>query len=99
MVVLTGREADGDITGGCDLQVWEMAPPNHASLGIHLGLPVDEMLAVFEPSATSWSKRINNQVRSMSAVPSFFPVHCLFPVSCVCWPTVGHRGHQGYLGV
>jgi hypothetical protein len=61
MVVLTGRAEDGDRTGGCDLQVWEMAPPNHASLGIHLGQPVADMLAVFEPSATSWSKRLNNQ--------------------------------------
>ena len=61
MVVLTGRAEDGDTTGGCDLQVWEMAPPNHASLGIHLGQPVASMLAVFEPSATSWSKRLNNQ--------------------------------------
>eukprot|EP00658_Telonema_sp_P-2_P012197 TRINITY_DN14648_c0_g1_i1.p1 TRINITY_DN14648_c0_g1~~TRINITY_DN14648_c0_g1_i1.p1 ORF type:complete len:256 (+),score=58.98 TRINITY_DN14648_c0_g1_i1:105-770(+) len=62
MVVFTGREQDGGgVTGQCDYQVWEMAPPNHATLGIHLGLDVDQMLAVFEPSATSWSQRINNQ--------------------------------------
>eukprot|EP01044_Picomonas_judraskeda_P002523 COSAG03_NODE_184_length_10942_cov_103.227520_4_plen_38_part_00 len=30
MVILTGRAEDGDKTGGCDLSVWEMAPPNHA---------------------------------------------------------------------
>ncbi len=38
-----------------------MAPPNHATLGLHLGQPVDEMLAVFESSATSYSRRINDQ--------------------------------------
>ena len=38
-----------------------MSPPNHATLGIHLGLPVAEMLSVFEPSATSYSRRINDQ--------------------------------------
>jgi non-lysosomal glucosylceramidase len=49
MVVLTGREEDGGgTTGGCDLQVWEMSHPNHATLGVHMGLDVKEMLAVFE---------------------------------------------------
>ena len=41
--------------------VWEMPPANHATLGLHLGLPLDQMLAVFEGSATSYSRRINDQ--------------------------------------
>ena len=63
MVVLTGRPNNRSINkqSGCDLQVWEMANPNHATLGLHLGLDADEMLGVFQPSATSWSQRINNQ--------------------------------------
>ena len=62
MVLYTGRQEDGGgPTGGSDLQTWEMPPPNHCTLGVHLGQDVEEMLAVFEPSATSWSKLVNNQ--------------------------------------
>ncbi len=57
LVALTGRYPQQS----ADLQIWEMAPPNHATLGLHLGQPVDEMLAVFESSATSYSRRINDQ--------------------------------------
>jgi non-lysosomal glucosylceramidase len=57
IVALTGRIPSHK----ADEQVWEMAPPNHATLGLHLGQPVAEMLAVFEPSATSYSRRINDQ--------------------------------------
>lgn len=38
-----------------------MAAPNHATLGLHLGEDPVEMLKVFELSATSLSKLINNQ--------------------------------------
>ena len=41
--------------------IWEMSNPNHASLGIQMGQPVDEMLSVFEGSATSYSRRFNDQ--------------------------------------
>ena len=96
MIVLTGRAEDGDKTGGCDLQVWEMAPPNHASLGIHLGLDVQEMLAVFEPSATSWSQRINNQwsVFVPTALPDLLGDDASLAFGSVpqgyCW----HQGHE-----
>lgn len=73
LVALTGRFADSPLVhgqpagvdpkrnAGSDLQVWEMGPPNHATLGIHLDQPVDQMLEVFEASATSYSRRINDQ--------------------------------------
>ena len=38
-----------------------MSNPNHASLGIPMGQPVVEMLSVFEGSATSYSRRFNDQ--------------------------------------
>lgn len=44
---LLNRQADGGgPTGGSDLQSWEMAAPDHATLGIHLGEDVDAMLQV-----------------------------------------------------
>ena len=66
IVALTGRATDSGLndtapTHGSDYQVWEMPPANHATLGIHLGMPVAEMLAVHEPSVTSYSRRINDQ--------------------------------------
>jgi non-lysosomal glucosylceramidase len=62
LVALTGRYPTTPRSAThADLQIWEMAPPNHATLGLHLGQHVDEMLAVFEPSATSYSRRINDQ--------------------------------------
>ena len=47
--------------GTSGASVWEMSNPNHASLGIQMGQPVDEMMSVFEGSATSYSRRFNDQ--------------------------------------
>jgi non-lysosomal glucosylceramidase len=73
MVIMTNRPAHSS-----DLQIWEMAPPNHATLGLHLGLPLGEMLRVFEGSATSYSRRINDQVRTIPSWPSSWANSNLF---------------------
>lgn len=56
LITMTGRAPEKT-----DLQIWEMASYNQATLQLYLGGTVADSLSTYKASATSWSRRINDQ--------------------------------------